>query len=185
MEGTPGNTSGSLLGALLQDVVFVRTRHGAAGTTLPEEFDLFKDESMGTQKFFALLVPVLVTLDTGGVLFVDELDSSLHPLLTRKVVELFHSREHNRKGAQLVFTAQDVTLLDPDLLRRDQIWFVEKDAGGASRFYSLYDFAEKRSVRSTEQFLRRYLAGMYGAVPQFGRLLEELGSMADDDGAAA
>ncbi len=126
-------------------------------------FDLF-DESDGTQKLFEFAGGWLRALDSGASLFVDELDRSLHPKLTRYLVELFNSND-NRKNAQLVFTTHDTTLLDPDLLRRDQIWFVEKNKERASHVYSLLEF----SPRKDEALERGYLKGRYGAIPLIGR----------------
>src|SRR5439155_5216535 len=104
---------------------------------------------------------------------VDELDCSMHPLLVRKLIELFQSPQVNTKGAQLLFTTHDSTLLDPELFRRDQIWLVEKRQG-ASEFFSLYDFNTEERPRNTEAFQRNYLAGRYGGVPQFGPTFEEV-----------
>jgi AAA15 family ATPase/GTPase len=126
-------------------------------------FELF-DESDGTQKLFEFVGGWLRALDAGATLFVDELDRSLHPKLTRYLVELFNSNE-NRQNAQLVFTTHDTTLLDPDLLRRDQIWFVEKNKERASHVYSLLEF----SPRKDERLERGYLKGRYGAIPLIGR----------------
>lgn len=126
-------------------------------------FDLF-DESDGTQKLFEFAGGWLRALDSGATLFVDELDRSLHPKLTRYLVELFNSSD-NKKDAQLVFTTHDTTLLDPDLLRRDQIWFVEKNKESASQVYSLLEF----SPRKDEALERGYLKGRYGAIPLIGR----------------
>jgi hypothetical protein len=121
------------------------------------------DESDGTRKLFEFTGGWLRALKSGSSLFVDELDRSLHPHMTRFLVQLFHSKE-NEKNAQLVFTTHDTTLLDTELLRRDQIWFVEKDARRASRLYSLLDY----SPRKDEAWERGYLKGRYGAVPFIG-----------------
>ena len=122
------------------------------------------DESMGTRNLLFLTGPVLDILDKGMVLVVDELDSSLHPLLVRRLVELFQNPTVNKKGAQLIFTTHDTSLLDPDLFRRDQIWFVEKDRDQASKLYPLSDF----SPRKNEALERGYLMGRYGALPFLG-----------------
>lgn len=122
------------------------------------------DESMGTRNLLFLTGPVLDILDKGMVLVVDELDSSLHPLLVRRLVELFQNPVVNQKGAQLIFTTHDTSLLDPDLFRRDQIWFVEKDRDQASKLYPLSDF----SPRKNEALERGYLMGRYGALPFLG-----------------
>lgn len=125
----------------------------------------FGDESDGTQKLFEFTGGWLRALDLGATLFVDELDRSLHPYMTRFLVELFHSQK-NDKNSQLIFTTHDTTLLDTDLLRRDQIWFVEKDEQRSSRFYSLLEY----SPRKDEALERGYLKGRYGAIPFIGSI---------------
>jgi AAA15 family ATPase/GTPase len=134
------------------------------------EFDLAADESQGTQKFIALSGPITHTLEQGSILVVDELEARLHPLLTQAVVDLFHSPV-NRKNAQLVFAAHDVTLLDPERFRRDQVWFTEKDESGATDLYSLADF-EPSQVRPDSKFSRQYLLGLFGAVPKLAHFQE-------------
>jgi AAA15 family ATPase/GTPase len=118
-------------------------------------------ESDGTIAFFALLGPVIKTLDHGGTLCVDELDSSLHPLLALELVGLFNDPKRNPRGAQLIFNTHDTNLLDLSILRRDQIWFTEKDKCGATHLYALTDF----KPRENENLQRGYLQGRYGAVP--------------------
>lgn len=131
-----------------------------------EEVSLdFVDESDGTQKLFEFVGGWLRALEWGATLLVDELDRSLHPHMTRFLVGLFHSQT-NVKNAQLVFTTHDTTLLDTELMRRDQIWFVEKDQERSSRFYSLLDY----SPRKDEALERGYLKGRYGAIPFIGSL---------------
>ncbi|MEC9405724.1 MAG: ATP-binding protein [Pseudomonadota bacterium] len=122
------------------------------------------EESGGTQKAFALAGPWLDVLANGYVLVIDELDTSLHPALLRHLLEMFHDPRINTKGAQLVFSTHDVTSLDFDLLRRDQIWFVEKDRELRSHLYPLSDF----SPRKGENLERGYLQGRYGALPFIG-----------------
>ena len=122
-----------------------------------------QEESSGTQRLFYLAGPIMDMLDKGRTLIVDELDSSLHPLLVRRLVELFHNPEINSKGAQLIFSTHDTSLLDRELFRRDQIWFVEKDRDQASKLYPLSDF----SPRNKEALERGYLLGRYGALPFF------------------
>ncbi len=124
-------------------------------------FDL-ADESNGTRNLLFLAGPVLDILKKGLILIVDELDTSLHTLLVRELVQLFHRPEINTGGAQLIFTTHDTSLLDaPDLLRRDQIWFVEKDVDQASTLVALSDF----SPRKNEALERGYLIGRYGGIP--------------------
>lgn len=121
------------------------------------------DESEGTQRLYGLIAPVLNCLRGGHVLVVDELDSSLHTLLVRRLITLFQTPELNPNGAQLIFSTHDTSLLDHTLFRRDQIWFTEKDADQATRLYPLTDF----SPRKQEAWERGYLTGRYGAVPFF------------------
>jgi hypothetical protein len=120
-----------------------------------------EEESNGTQRLFALSGPLAEVLENGWTLFVDELDASLHPLLVRYLVELFHNPQINPKGAQLIFNTHDTTLMDCCLFRRDQIWFVEKDRQGCSHLYPLLDY----SPRKDEALAKGYLLGRYGAIP--------------------
>lgn len=147
-------------------------RHQATG--LPEGMlDLTSDdESLGTRRFFAIAGPIITALDRGQTLAVDEIDDSLHPLLVRRLIELFHSPATNPHGAQLIVNTHDATMLDTRLFRRDQIWFTEKDDAGASRLYPLSDY----SPRKEESLSKGYLHGRYGAVPmltEFGASLKE------------
>lgn len=142
-------------------------------------FDL-QDESNGTRNLLFLTGPVLDVLRRGLTLVIDELDTSLHTLLVRQLVQLFHQPELNTGGAQLIFTTHDTSLLSaPDLLRRDQIWFVEKKRDQASTIYGLSDF----SPRKTEALERGYLMGRYGGVP-FLNPLGSHGGNSDDAGGA-
>jgi hypothetical protein len=150
----------------------VRTIHRLPGTGEDQEFDFETEESKGTQRFFALADTWLNALDLGMVLVIDELDCSMHPLLTRKLIELLQSPEANKKGAQLVFVTHDSSLLDLALFRRDQLWLVEKDNKMASRLVSFYDFEDM--PRNNEALQRRYLAGRYGGVPVFGPTFEDI-----------
>ena len=118
-------------------------------------------ESNGTNKVISFSGPLFNTLLKGKVLFVDELDAQLHPILTRAIVRLFMDKETNPKGAQLVFTTHDTHLLDKECLRRDQVWFTEKDAAEASDLYSLLEFKE----RNDRNFEKNYIQGRYGAIP--------------------
>jgi AAA15 family ATPase/GTPase len=117
-----------------------------------------KEESDGTQALFAFAGPWLDVVDNERVLVVDELDTSLHPLVVRHLVQRLH---HANGKAQLIFSTHDTSLLSPKLLRRDQIWFVEKDSTSASRLYPLSDF----SPRDGEAIERGYLNGRYGGIP--------------------
>jgi AAA15 family ATPase/GTPase len=126
----------------------------------------FDEESAGTRKLFTLAGPWLDVLDNGLVLFVDELDTSLHPHLVRFLLNLFHNPETNRHNAQLVFTTHDTTVLDQTLMRRDQVWFIEKDAENATRLYPLSDYKPRKG----EALQKGYLYGRYGALPFPGEL---------------
>ncbi len=126
----------------------------------------YNDESGGTQKLFAMAGPWIDVLQNGYVLLVDELDTSLHPSLLRRLVGMFHDPAINTNGAQLIFTTHDTNMLDGELFRRDQIWFVEKDRDLQSHLYPLTDF----SPRKEENFERGYLQGRYGALPFVGEL---------------
>jgi AAA15 family ATPase/GTPase len=131
------------------------TEHGTA------VFDL-QDESSGTRNLLFLAGPILDILNKGLTLFMDELDTSLHTLLIRELVRLFHRPDINGAGAQLIFTTHDTSLLDaPDLFRRDQVWFVEKNGEQASSLVALAEF----SPRKNEAIERGYLLGRYGGVP--------------------
>lgn len=123
-----------------------------------------KEESGGTQQLFGLAGPWLDVLRNGWVLVIDELDTSLHPVVMRKLVEMFHDPEINRTNAQLVFSTHDTSILDKEVFRRDQVWFVEKDRKLQTRCYPLTDF----SPRKDENFGRGYLQGRYGALPFVG-----------------
>ena len=124
------------------------------------EFNFKNEESAGTQKLVAMSGPFLRTLEDGSVLFVDELEARLHPLLTKALVGLFNDPE-NQKTAQLIYATHDEGLLDSARIRRDQVWFVEKDEIGASRLFSLAEF----KVRKEAKFGKEYLLGQFGAVP--------------------
>ena len=124
-------------------------------------------ESAGTLKMFALYPMLQDVLSTGGVLFVDELNARLHPLLVRTFVITFLNPEINTKHAQLIFTSHDSWQLNGNMLRRDEIWFAEKDLNGVSSLYSLADFVDEGGIkiRKDENYEKNYLLGKYGAIP--------------------
>lgn len=126
-----------------------------------------QDESDGTLKMFALYPVLQDTLNTGSILFVDELNARLHPLLVRAFLVMFLNPETNPKHAQLIFTTHDSWQLSNNLLRRDEIWFTEKDLSGVSTLYSLADFIddEGTKIRKDESYEKNYLLGKYGAIP--------------------
>lgn len=134
-------------------------------------FVLNYEEAEGTKRIFALSLHILSALEFGGTIIIDEFDAKMHPQLTRKIVELFHSPSTNPHNAQLVFMTHDSNLLDPQLLRRDQISFAQKDKNGATELYSLVEF---KGVRNDASFEKDYLQGKYRAVPTNLNQLEAL-----------
>lgn len=122
----------------------------------------YEEESMGTQIIFCFIPFIMDALNNKRVVVVDELDKSLHPYLVEMIVQMFNDPDINKNGAQLIFNTYDTNLLKLNILRRDQIWFTEKDdKNGISDLYPLSDF----SVRKTENVERGYMLGRYGAVP--------------------
>ncbi|MEU6151141.1 ATP-binding protein [Actinosynnema sp. NPDC047251] len=136
-----------------------RTRHGS----LPFELH---DESEGTRTWYSLIGPVLTTLRHGSLLLFDELDASLHPTLSAQLIDLFHDPATNPKGAQLVFTSHDTSLLNH--LNRDEVWLTEKSTTGATRLGALAEFAGER-VRKSQNLETAYLHGRFGALPDVDR----------------
>lgn len=132
--------------------------------------NLRREASEGTRKLFGLAGPIVDVLSNGYTLFVDEMDARLHPLITRNLVALFNSPETNPCGAQLIFNTHDSNLLTPKLLRRDQIWFAEKDRVGATHLYSLAEFRQEDGTltRKNANFEEQYIQGRFGAVPFLG-----------------
>ncbi|HAN90534.1 MAG TPA: hypothetical protein DCQ33_00455 [Nitrospira sp.] len=133
---------------------------------------LFSRESEGTQKFVSLAGPLLDVLKHGKVLIIDEFDARLHPTLTQAIVEIFHGPANSR-NAQLVFATHDTNLLNRSLIRRDQIWFTEKNEQGATNLYSLADFQLEKSAL----FERDYLQGKFGAIPNVRALVADPGKV--------
>lgn len=140
-----------------QEVGEVKFMHKNTETGELVSFDP-RDESDGTRNLFAFAGPWLDVIGHDKVLFVDEIDSSLHPLIVHELVRLMHQ---SGGKAQLVFTTHDTTILSQNIMRRDQVWFIEKDEAQASRLYPLSDF----KAREKEALERGYLRGRYGAIP--------------------
>ena len=128
-------------------------------------------ESNGTMKMFHLFDFFMEALKNGMVLFVDELDAKLHPLLTRYIINLFHNSEKNIGNGQLIYSTHDTVNLNKETFRRDEIWFVEKDKNGVSELYSLSDYmiedgdGNTKKVRNDATYNKDYLTGRYGAIP--------------------
>lgn len=146
-------------------------------------FDLIDDESAGTVKAVALAGPIVEALARGSILVIDEFDARLHTLLAKQLVELFQDPITNPHDAQLVFTSHDTNLLTRTLLRRDQLWFVEKShKTHASDLYSLAEFRleDGTRIRNDARYEVDYLQGKYGAIPFFGNLKALLGEALAD-----
>lgn len=128
-------------------------------------------ESNGTRKMFHLFDFFMDALKNGMVLFVDELDAKLHPLLTRYIINLFHNSQTNIGNGQLIYSTHDTVNLNKETFRRDEIWFAEKDKDGVSEIYALSDYileADKnagKKVRNDATYNKDYLTGRYGAIP--------------------
>jgi uncharacterized protein len=133
-------------------------RHQGVETAADFGYD---EESQGTQKLFSLAAPLLDIIRNGKTLVIDELDRSLHPLLVRQIIKTFQDPELNKAGAQLIFSTHDTTLLDTELLRRDQVWLTEKRSDQSSDLIPLNDF----SPRKGEALEKGYLSGRYGGIP--------------------
>jgi AAA15 family ATPase/GTPase len=138
----------------------------------PVEFDMRSQESAGTNKIFNISGQIFNVLQNGGVLVIDEFDSSLHPLLTLAITKLFNSQKDNPNNAQLIFTTHDTNLFTYGNYRRDQIFFIEKDQYGASDLYSLVEYREESGdkVRKDRSFEKDYIQGRYGAIPYIGNI---------------
>ena len=131
-------------------------------------FDL-RQESDGTRKFFYMAGPILEFLESGNILVYDELESSLHSHLVEWIIKLFHSPETNPKGAQLIFTTHNNSIMTEQNFRRDQIWFVDKNRDEASRVFPLTDFRKVDYITLPEG----YLEGRYGALPYLSDYKDE------------
>ncbi|HGG0860057.1 TPA: ATP/GTP-binding protein, partial [Campylobacter jejuni] len=130
-------------------------------------FDMLELESQGTQKFFKLIGPWVEALEQGYTIVVDELNTHLHPLMTKFLVNLFHNEDLNKSNAQLIFTTHDTSILNQDVFRRDQIWFCEKQ-NKATKLYPLSDFKVRKDKTNLEN---DYLLGRFGALPYFKEIL--------------
>jgi AAA15 family ATPase/GTPase len=140
------------------------------------EFDE-EDESLGTRKLFQSAALLLESLDNGFPVFIDEFDSSLHPLILESILKLFNSPKTNTGNGQLVISCHAVHIMRKDILRRDQIWLCEKDPYGATELYSLVEYVEPdthESVRNDATFNKNYLKGKYGGIPYINEINMQL-----------
>lgn len=126
-----------------------------------QSLNFINEESSGTQQFFYLSAPIIDTLKNGKILFFDEIQTQLHPFLSQYLVSIFNSKEKNPNNAQLIFTTHDISFLKEDFLRRDQIYFTDKNKVDATELFSLSDISERKGV----DFAKRYLEGRYNALP--------------------
>jgi AAA15 family ATPase/GTPase len=186
---SPTALAGGPMSSRLQTSSLLSTRHKRFNQGIEDGYvnlDFATEESEGTKKLFSIVGPILRALNNGNLVYIDELDAKLHPLLTRAIVRMFNSRESNPKNAQLVFATHDTNLLQ-DRLRRDQIWFTEKNNLGATDLYSLAEFKspEGKKVRSDDSFERSYIKGKYGAIPYLGNFEELFKSEEEANGSAS
>ncbi|RHO00763.1 ATP-binding protein [Clostridium sp. AM22-16AC] len=137
------------------------------------ELNLF-DESSGTKKLFGLLPFIAKSLLRGTTLVIDELDAKIHPVLLKYLIMTFSNMGKNKKGAQLIFTSHDLSTMNSDVFRRDEIWFVAKGKRQNSKLYSLVEFKNKKgeSVRKDAKFDKQYLEGKYGADPYLKKIID-------------
>ena len=140
-----------------------------------EETELsLSDESSGTKKLFGLLPFIAASLLDGTVLVIDELDAKIHPVLLRHIIMMFNDMNINRYKAQLIFTSHDLSTMNSEVFRRDEIWFVAKGNAQNSKLYSLVEFKNEKgeSVRKDAKFDKQYLEGKYGADPYLRRIID-------------
>ena len=139
------------------------------------EFELnLSEESSGTKKLFGLLPFIANSLVSGTTLVIDELDAKIHPVLLRHIIMMFNDMEINQHGAQLIFTSHDLSTMNSEVFRRDEIWFVAKGNRQNSKLYSLVEFKNEKgeSVRKDAKFDKQYLEGKYGADPYLRKIID-------------
>lgn len=153
------------------DKIEVLTKHRVGD--VETEINL-SDESSGTKKLFGLLPFIAASLLDGTVLVIDELDAKIHPLLLRHIIMMFNDMKINRRKAQLIFTSHDLSTMNSEVFRRDEIWFVAKGNAQNSKLYSLVEFKNEKgeSVRKDAKFDKQYLEGKYGADPYLRRIID-------------
>ena len=138
-----------------------------------EVFELpFSDESDGTKKMIVALPILMIALQQGRMVVVDELDAKLHPKLLRYIIMLFKNPDVNQHGAQLLFTSHDMSTMKNTVFRRDEIWFAAEDDDHQSKIYSLSDIRQEDNTRikNTAAYDKQYLEGRYGADPYFSNM---------------
>lgn len=153
------------------DRVDIYTKHVVGDN----EYELnLSDESSGTKKLFGLLPFIAESLVSGTTLVIDELDAKIHPVLLRHIIMMFNDMNINKHGAQLIFTSHDLSTMNSEVFRRDEIWFVAKGNGQNSKLYSLVEFKNKKgeAVRKDAKFDKQYLEGKYGADPYLRKIID-------------
>ena len=153
------------------DNIEVYTKHTVDGYST--ELTL-SEESSGTKKIFGLLPFIAKSLVYGTTIVIDELDAKIHPMLLQYVIMMFNDRSINKKGAQLIFTSHDLSTMNNEVFRRDEIWFVAKGNGQHSKIYSLVEFKNSKgeSVRKDAKYDKQYLEGKYGADPYLRKIID-------------
>ena len=153
------------------DKINVYTKHMADG--YEAELNLL-EESSGTRKLFGLMPFIAISLLAGTVLVIDELDAKIHPVLLRHIIMMFSDMSINKKKAQLIFTSHDLSTMNSEVFRRDEIWFAAKGNAQNSKLYSLAEFKNEKgeSVRKDAKFDKQYLEGKYGADPYLRRIID-------------
>lgn len=153
------------------DRIDVYTKHMVEGRET--ELNLL-EESSGTKKLFGLMPFIADSLLSGTTLVIDELDAKIHPVLLRHIIMMFSNMSINKKKAQLIFTSHDLSTMNSEVFRRDEIWFVAKGNSQNSQLYSLVEFKNEKgeSVRKDAKFDKQYLEGKYGANPYLKRIID-------------
>ena len=153
------------------DRIEVYTKHIVCGNDVEIKLS---EESSGTRKVFGLLPYVANSIIHGNTLVIDELDAKIHPLLLKYIIELFSDQRKNRRGAQLIFTSHDLSTMNNEVFRRDEIWFVAKGKEQNTKLYSLVEFKTDKgeSVRKDAKYDKQYLEGKYGADPYLQKIID-------------
>lgn len=153
------------------DRIDVYTKHMVEG--YEAELNLF-EESSGTKKLFGLMPFIADSLLSGTTLVIDELDAKIHPVLLRRLIMMFNDMSINKKKAQLIFTSHDLSTMNSEVFRRDEIWFVAKGNEQNSKLYSLVEFKNEKgeSVRKDAKFDKQYLEGKYGSNPYLRKIID-------------
>lgn len=150
---------------LLSQIAYIYRIHFVYEDNQKQKYKLeYYEQSAGTQKILSMFFPIYNLLNNGGVMIIDELDITLHYSLIKEIIKMFNSVEYNRKNAQLIFTTHNLLLMDFNLFREDQIWFLENnDVSTGTELYSLSDV---EGYEKNKYLLRDYLNGNFGGIPK-------------------